>query len=88
MILRRDIAKRLGPAAVITRGQSSDAYTEGPKPYYFSTQGCALGASGVCLSGLLDVPFAAAAFRALISKKLDMVALGKIKAEGEYYEEN
>lgn len=41
--------------------------------YYFSTQGCTLVVSLFCFSVLLDVvPFAAAAFRALRSKKFDM----------------
>jgi hypothetical protein len=41
--------------------------------YYFSTQGCTLVFWAVCFSALLDAaPFAAAAFRALRSKKFDM----------------
>ena len=42
--------------------------------YYFSTQGCALGVSWVFLS-CLPAPAAAAAFRALMSKKLAITAL-------------
>lgn len=42
--------------------------------YYFSTHGCALGVSFVCFSGF-GVPLAAAAFLALMSKKLAMIEI-------------
>ena len=45
------------------------------RAYYFSTQGCALGASWLGLSLPEDAPFEAAAFLALRSKKLAITGL-------------
>lgn len=58
--------------------------------YYFSTQGCARGVSDVFFS-CLPAPLAAAAFLALMSKKLAILAVclcvtvwpGRLSQEGE-----
>lgn len=74
MVLGCDIAKGLWAAvksSLAMRDMDLIALA-----YYFSTHGCALGVSFVCFSGL-EVPFAAAAFLALRSKKLAMIDRGQ-----------
>lgn len=76
MVLGCDVVKRLWAAVKLSLAIGSGGVELIAVAYYFSTHGCALGVSFVCFS-VLAVPFAAAAFLALRSKKLAMVILGQ-----------
>jgi len=74
VVLSCHIAEGLGPAVQSQLAQCLRNLHYTAAAHYFSTQGCTLVVSFVCFSALLDAaPFAAAAFRALRSKKPDMI---------------
>ena len=80
VVLGGDIAEALGTARI---GAWLDRDSKQARTlsltYYFSTQGCARGVSNVFFS-CLPAPLAAAAFLALMSKKLAILAVGFVCA--------
>lgn len=78
MVLGGDIAEALGATGMDAWSEtgSKDSKQAGvlALTYYFSTQGCARGVSDVFFS-CLPAPLAAAAFLALRSKKLAILAV-------------
>lgn len=94
MILGGDIAEALRSTRIGAWSETCCRYSKQtrtmPLTYYFSTQGCARGVSDVFFS-CLPAPLAAAAFLALMSKKLAILAVclcvtvwaGRLSQEGE-----
>lgn len=79
MVLGGDIAEALWTTAMeawsATSSRDSMRARTLSLTYYFSTQGCARGVSDVFFS-CLPAPLAAAAFLALMSKKLAILVVG------------
>lgn len=78
VVLGGDIAEALWTTGIGAWSETERTASKRARPlsltYYFSTQGCARGVSDVFFS-CLPAPLAAAAFLALISKKLAILAV-------------